>query len=370
MSSIYLIILYFVLSWSTSAILHKNHSISNKYRNQNINKLLFLTLPPILLGFYFIALRPFSSGGDTSAYISAFTKIDNPLTATSDADYGTELLFWPTQAIFKLVFDVRGWLIVNYLIVVAITYLSYKRTTEGTKISPLIFSLTLLTFFAVYSGNAMRQVYSIPLGMIAFHYCYKKDNIKFLIFSALAASYHWSSLVILASPLIIALPNKRLYYIAVPALALACSSLIGPIIDFVTDLTGFSWLLSKSDLYLKGGRISHIEAIWKTVNFWLCVCVYLALIITNAVTDKSNQKIAKFLLMFFSLMLFAVANTDVSERYMVWYLFAIPLAVTIIFSKFKIMPIIKNQLYLALFLIMAVLVYTRESAMLTLGITQ
>lgn len=370
MSSIYVLLLYFILSWLTASILHSNDSITNKSRAHNIYKLLFLTLPPIVLGFYFIALRPLNSGGDTTAYISAFEKISNPFTALNDAAYGTELLFWPTQAILKSLFDVRGWLIANYFIVMAITYLAYRRTTEGSKISPLIFSLTLLTFFAVYSGNAMRQVYSIPLGLIAFHYCYKKEHIKFLIFSALATSYHWSSIIIFASPLIMIIPNKRLYYIGVPLLALASSSLIGPIIDTVSDLTGFSWLSSKSDFYLKGGRISHIEAIWKTVNFWLCVLIYFSLIITNAISNEQNQKISKYLLMFFSLMLFAVSNSDVSERYMVWFLFAVPLAVVALFSKFKIIPVLANQLLLALFMLMAILVYTRESTMITLGIIQ
>jgi len=370
MTSTYIILLYFIISWLFSAILHKNSSITEKNIEHNAHKLLFFTLPPIVLGFYFIALRPFDSGGDTTAYISAFNRISNPFTALNDAIYGTELLFWPVQAILKSMFDVRGWLIANYLIVVGLTYLSYKKTTEGSKLSPLIFSLTLLTFFAVYSGNAMRQVYSIPLGLIAFHYCFKKENIKFFICAALAASFHWSSLIILASPLVLAVPNKRLYYVCIPLLALACSSLIGPLVDFVTDVTGFTWLSTKSDLYLKGGRISHIEAIWKTVNFWLCVIIYLSLIITNAITLEKNQKVSKFVLMFFSLMLFAVTNSDVSERYMVWFLFVVPLAVTLLFSKFKIAPVLKNQLYLALFLLMATLVFTRESAMTTLGITQ
>ena len=73
--------------------------------------------------------------------------------------------------------------------------------------------------------------------------------------------------------------------------------------------------------------------------------------------------------MFFSLMLFAVTNADVSERYMVWFLFLVPLAVAVIFSKIKITSALKNQFLLILFMLMAALVFTRESAMATLGIS-
>ena len=281
---------------------------------------------------------------------------------------GTELLFWPIQAILKPLLDERGWLTANYLIVAGLTFFSYKKITDKTPISPLLFSLVFLTFFAVYAGNAMRQIYSIPLGLVAFHYCQQKKYTYYIIFSALAISFHWSAVIILASPFFTRLPNKKSYYIAIPIIALTSSSLIRPFIDIITTLSGLDWLSDKSNLYLKGGRISHIEAVWKTVNFWLCVIIYVALVVTKSITDEKHQNISKFLLMFFSLMLFAVTNTDVSERYMVWFLYVVPLAVAIIFSKLKISSALKNQLFLLLFLLMAALVFTRESAIATLGI--
>lgn len=369
MNSILILILYFLISWALSAVLHKNALIFAKNNEHNAHKLLFFTLPPIVLGFYFIALRPFDAGGDTVTYLASFSRINSPFTATTDSGYGTELLFWPTQAIIKLLLDERGWFIANYLIITSISFVAYKKITNKTSISPLIFSLVLLTFFAVYAGNAMRQIYSIPLGLLAFYYCYKKNYFYFIIFSALSISFHWSAVIILASPLFARTPNKSSYYILIPLSALACSSLIGSLIELATNLTGLDWLSNKSDLYLKGGRISHIDAVWKTVNFWLCATVYILLIITKAITDENNQSVSKFLLMFFSLMLFAVTNPDVSERYMVWFLFLVPFAVVAIFSKIKINPSLKNLLFLMFYLLMSVLVFTRESAMTTLGIS-
>ena len=369
MNSIIILTSYFVASWTICALLHKGDSILLKNNEHNAHKLIFLTLPPLILGFYFIALRPFDSGGDTITYLASYNRLSSPITATLDTGFGTELLFWPVQALMKPFLDERGWLIANYFIILLLTYFAYKKATDKTPISPLLFSLVFMTFFAVYAGNAMRQIYSIPLGLLAFHYCYQKNYSRFVIFAALSIAFHWSAVIILASPLFTRLPNKKSYYIGIPIAALACSSLIGPFVELVTSLTGLDWLSDKSNLYLKGGRVSHIEAVWKTVNFWLCVIIYLSLVFTNAISDEKHQNISKFLLMFFSLMLFAVTNADVSERYMVWFLFLVPLAVAVIFSKIKITSALKNQFLLILFMLMAALVFTRESAMATLGIS-
>lgn len=369
MNVISIIIVYFISSWTLSTLLHKSDSILQKRKVHNAHKLIFLTLPPLILGFYFIAMRPFDAGGDTVNYLSAFARIGAPISATADSAYGTEMLFWPTQALMKPFLDQRGWLVANYLIVIFLTLIAYKKFTEKTPITPYIFSFVLLTFFAVYAGNAMRQIYSIPLGLIAFNYCYRKNYLYFLIFAALSIAFHWSAVIILASPLFTRLPNKRSYYVGIPLVAIACSSLIGPLIEIATNLTGLSWLTDKSNLYLNGGRVSQVESVWKTVNFWLCVSIYIALILTKAIIDEKYENLAKFLLMFFSLMLFAVANVDVSERYMVWFLFLVPLAVAVIFSKIKMPAALNNQLFLTLFLLMAVLVFTRESAIATLGIS-
>ena len=369
MNSINLLIAYFVVSWTICALLHKSDSILLKNQEHNAHKIIFLTLPPLIVGFYFIALRPFDAGGDTVTYLSSYNRIHSPLTATSDSGYGTELLFWPVQALMKPFLDEREWLIANYLIVLSLTYIAYKKLTDKTPISPLLFSLVFLTFFAVYAGNAMRQIYSIPLGLLAFHYCYKKNYIYFLIFAALSIAFHWSAVIILASPLFTKIPNKKSYYIGIPIAALACSSLISPFVEFVTNLAGLDWLSDKSNLYLKGGRVSHIEAVWKTVNFSLCVLIYLSLLFTNTIVDKNHQNISKFLLMFFSLMLFAITNPDISERYMVWFLFLVPLAVAVLTTKIKITLVLKNQFFLILFILMAALVFTRESATATLGIS-
>jgi len=357
---------YLLSSWLISLGLQRNTSIYEKSPVHNAHNLIFFTLPPLILGLYFIGFRPFNAGGDTVAYLSAFGRISNPLTATVDAHYGTEILFWPTQALLKAFLDDRGWLVTNYLVIASLTYIAYKKTLKDTKLSPLIFALAFTTFFAVYTGNAMRQVYSIPIGLLAFHYFYQKETQKFLIFSVLATCFHWSAVIVFLYPIFAKVPNKTKYYIALPALAFVSSPLISIFIDTLASVTGFSWLIEKTNLYFKGGRISHIGAVWETTNFWLCIAIYAGLLITNSI--KSYEKISKYLLMILSLMLFSISNPDVSERYMVWFVFSVPISVAIILSTIKIPAAARNSVYSLLFLAMAVLVFTRASAVETLGI--
>lgn len=368
MNSITVLIVYFLTSWAASFALHKDDFIANKNRIHNAHKLLLFSLPPFIVGFYFIALKPFDAGGDTYNYLFSFSHISNPLTSTFDADYGTEFLFWPIQAILKFFVDPRGWFIANFLIVTSLNYWAYKKITEGTKLTALIFSLVFLTYSIVYSGNAMRQIYAIPLGIIAFHYAYKREHLKFILFTALSICFHWSAAIMLLSPLFTRIPNRTFYYVAIPAAALIASSLILPLASVVMNIAGFSWLEIKVNAYLKGGRISHISAIWQTLNFWLCISIYFLLVFSKAIQNPSYSKITQYLLMFISLMLFAIQSADISDRYMVHFLLLVPIAISLIIYQLKAPNIFKNMVLLTTFCIMAILVYTRESLIMALGI--
>ncbi|VVO71341.1 hypothetical protein PS862_01353 [Pseudomonas fluorescens] len=368
MNSTTVLVIYLLFSWSISALLHKDKSIIEKDRIANFHKLLFFSIPALAVGFYFVALRPFNAGGDTVPYILAYNRISSPLTATQYAMYGNELLFWPVQAIIKNFVEVRGWLISNYLIIALLSFFSYKKVTQHTKISPFLFALVFMTFFSVYTGNAMRQVYAVPLGLMAFYYCFQKNYFKYLLLLAAAIFFHWSAVIFLLSPLFSRLPNKLKYYIAIPIIAVLSSFLLTNITHLLADLTGFEWFTFKENIYINGGRVSHIEEVWKTFNFWLCILMYLSLVLTRIVLVEEFQNITKYLLMFISIMLFTVGSPDISERYMVSFIFLTPLITAIIIQKVKIDSTSKSFLYAILFLLMAGLVYTRPSAIVTLGI--
>lgn len=346
--------------------LQKNNALFTKNVKTNINTILFVTIPALIVGLYYIGFKNINAGGDTYYYVKSFNNIQSILTATNDASYGTEILFWPTQAFLKIFVDVRGWLIINFIIISILSYYSYKKILENSKISELIFALAFLTYFCVYASNAMRQIYSIPLLFIAFHYLYEKNYLKYIIFSALSIAYHWSAIIILFAPIIILLPNTRAIYLAIPALSVFFSFLLPYLVEAINSILNFNWLLIKSNLYLYGARVSHIDEVWKTLNFWLCVTIYISSIMLK--TYEDNQKLLKIILMFFSLMLFSINNVDISERYMPYILFTIPAITAININKFKIRNSIKNTIYLLIFITLAVLVFTRESTISTLGL--
>lgn len=370
MAIIFLLTGFFLLSSLAAALSHDNKDILKPERKLNAIKLLFITIPAFIVGLYFVAYRPFTSGGDTVSYLNTFNHLNSISTARADGQlyYGnTEVLFWPTQAFLKTFLTPRGWLIANYLIVTFLTYFAYKKICSHVKISPLIFTLVFLTYFAVYSGNALRQSYALPLSAIAFSYAYERKNLKFAIFTLLAIFYHWSAIILLITPAFIRIPNRTKYYIWLPIGALALSTFSYQFAGNLVQALNFAPVTSKFDLYFQEGRISHFGQVWETLNFWLSILIYVAVIIT---TQRNNdyECVKKYLMTFMTFVLFSIFTADVSERYMVGCIFIIPISLAIIFREMRIPILYKNIAYILTFFIMSILVYTRESAMITLGI--
>lgn len=300
MTTFTMLFVFLVLSWMICFVVQGNHFIAYRsdWSTAHVWRFMFFFTPPLIFGFHYIALKPFSAGGDTYEYLKSFSQISSPLTATVDANYGPELFFWPLQALIKLVFDARGWYCAHFLIVTTLYYFSYRSLTEKTRITAFIFPLIFLTYFVVYGANAMRQVYSIPLGIIAFHFAYSRQYIRFLIFSGLSVAFHWSAFVIILAPAILMLPNRAYIYVLLPILALLASYLVEPIAVFLLWLTGFGWLQEKVNAYVHGVRVSHIQSIWLTLNFWLCVFLYLALLVFRVLSEIRYEKVMKYLLLF------------------------------------------------------------------------
>lgn len=370
MPFLYFLILVLITFAIFANLLHGKKLIIARNNETNKYKLLFLTVPPLLFGFYFIALRPLDAGGDTQAYINTFLQLDSIVTAHSVGEntYGnTEYLFWPTQALIKYFFDVRGWLIVNYLIVTALICYAYKKILSDTKISYLIFGMVYLTFYAVYTGNVMRQAYAIPLGALAFYYASTGNNKKHLIFLLLAICFHWSAIALALSKLTKKIPNKRLYYLSIPAAALLFSAFMAPLAGYVASVTKFSFLASKYNLYF-AGRTTHFGQVWETANFWICVFVY-STVVFIAPQSRKTETITKYMLLFMTLMLFSINIPNVSERYMGYFLFLIPISIATVLLNTKAPAVLKNVLFTCFFVLMAILVYTRDSARITLGIS-
>lgn len=360
--------LFIAAIWSVTLLAWNNKPIYAKASGGGSLRFIFYFFPALYIGFCLVALRPFTAGGDTEVYLAAYGRISSPLSATSDAHYGSELLFWPTQALLKHFFDPRSWFVVNYLIVVGLSFWAYRKITDNTQITPQIFCLLFIGFFAVYTGNTMRQIYSIPLACIAFQYALSKSPAKFILVSILAIGFHWSALLLFLSPLFLAIPNKLRYYLAIPLCCALFSFLSGPLVEIITAKSGIGWLAEKNDLYMRGMRESHIDAVWKTANFWLCMIVYAYLVFLQTFEKLEFQGAMRFLLMATSIMLFFVTATDVSERYMTWSIFMLPFSFTLIITSTRLNYRSKNIIFCYVFLTLALLTFTRESARITLGL--
>lgn len=368
MTIVYLFICMICVSWLLSAFTSSKHFLALDTNPTNHMRTLFFFIPPLIMGFYFIALKPFEAGGDTARYLISFAQINNPFTATTDAGYGTEFLFWPIQAVLKSFLDPREWLIAHFVIVSALNYFAYKSISRGTAINPWLFALLYITYFAVYDANAMRQAYAVPLGVIAFSYCCQRDHLKFLAYSLLAISFHWSALIILTSPFFARIPARSIFYFAIPLGFLLAAPILALVIDFIIEITGFSWLQSKSEAYIKGEYTSHLTSIWLSINFWASVLAYTCLAITKLFWEEKHHNIAKISLMFICIMLITSNYVDISDRYMVNFMFIMPLVVVSTLTKIKINNFSKNILLITAFIAIATLVYTRETFISAMGI--
>ncbi|WP_417448415.1 EpsG family protein [Idiomarina abyssalis] len=349
-----------------SVALNKNRRIFEASTNYSGITILFAVIPTLAVGLYLVGLRPLNAGGDTYYYLRAFSYIHNPFSAQLDANYGSELLFWPTQAVLKYFVSDRGWLVLNSMIVATLSFFAYRRLLRNYSITPLIFSFIFLTYFCVYAGNAMRQIYAVPLIVIALSFLYDKDLKRYMLFTLLAVGYHWSAVILLAAPFFYLIPNERKYYICVPVVSVCLSQLLQPTIYYINSLFGFSWLAFKSDLYIYGARESHIDQVWYTLNFWLCVSVFILCVALGF--HKQMPRVSKIILFFFSLILFSINSADVSERYMVLILFLLPVLIAYIIKGLRFSAITQSFIYVATFVFMSFLVFTRPSAIITLGL--
>lgn len=356
------------VSWAVVAFAVPGGLLAKSWGKNNFLCFLLISLPPLAMGLYFVGLRPFDAGGDTIAYLQGFSRLGSVLSAASDAGYGSEISFWPVQAFLKMFLDARGWFVAHFLIISFLVYVAYKELLRDSPISPLIFSSVFLTFFVLYSGNTMRQAYAMPLGLMAFFLYFKGNTKASLLMLAAAVSFHWSALIILAAPFVRFVPYRRRYYLLSLMGLLILGFLSADLVNILVSLFQFEWMVQKSGLYIEGLRESHIEAVWKTVNFWLCLSVFLCAVMSKMFYKPENKNLFGYLFFFQCLMIFFVRQVDISERYMAYFLLALPAVVFLLIHSLKLPGWCKDALAITVFSLGAIAVYSRESAMITLGI--
>lgn len=333
--------------------------------------LLLLVAPVLFYSLYVVGMRPLTAGNDTARYVMTYRSLDGIGSAfiTGVRYFGnTELLWWPLQGLLNPLLSVRGWLVANFIFVFGSTLIYYRVEAKAYKLSAATFALVFLTFFLVYSGNIMRQALAIPIGALAFSMLMRRRYLLAVALACLSIGLHWSSIVLLAAPLL-KLPvfRRNFIYILLPVAAAALSPFSVEIVGWVVNLLGLPEISSKFDLYFSGGRQSHVTAIWMTANFWICSVISLAFLFICKPDQYESQSLHKYVLLFLVLILIGVQNADFSERYLPFLLFVLPLMIGTLVDRLRLPAVAKNSLFFGFFLVLALLVFTATSSQYTLG---
>lgn len=332
---------------------------------------LLLVLPVFLMGLYLVGFRPLDAGSDTPNYVRAWEALDGFWSGRSIGanQYGnTEFLWWPLQSLFQGLASARGWLALNYLLIFIAVFCAYRALCRHFSVNPLIFPLVFLTYYLIYSGNAMRQALALPIGLLGFCWWFDQRYVRAFLAVVLSVGLHWSSLFFLVTP-ILTLPlfRKQAVLVGLPLLMLAFSFLVGDAAKLASALLDVPELTVKYELYFEGGRVSHLGPVWQQFNFWLCAGVSILFLMICPPSDYTPPVLHIYVMFFLGLMLFGFAVADVSERFFPALLLVMPLMVVLIIRRFDISSTIAEALLLLAFVSLCFLILGTESAQETLG---
>lgn len=154
---------------------------------------------------------------------------------------------------------------------------------------------------------------------------------------------------------------------ALPVLALLFSGLMDGVTDFLIQEVGLVSLEAKRDLYFSVDRVSHVEFVWKTFNFWICLTFGYLYLIFSRIDEGESIFLHALICFFLSLILFGIGNVDFSERYMPPLLLLLPVMFYGVLQSVVSRVFYRNLIFLLVFYFMGVAVFFAESSRVTLG---
>lgn len=268
-----------------------------------------------------------TAGFDTAAYVATYESLQSLETAwaTGAVVFGnTELLFWPLQYLFQSAgVGAELWVCIIVLLSFGLVTVCYRELSSQLGVPWVVVVFLLLSYFLVYLGNAMRQMLAFPLGVLAVVQFYRGKYLRTLVLLVIGVGLHWSTMIFALAPLS-SLVTSRWRFLCLTLFCLAVGLLdISPVLQ---ALPLISQVESKVEYYMVSE--SHISAVYKTANFWLCAAAQLILIVRFEDVRRSQAFLACAVL-FFSLMLLGLRLPDFSERFMAQMLFLFPLALAL-----------------------------------------
>lgn len=336
-----------------------------------LNLLLFVVLPIFFYGLFLVGFRSENAGNDTPRYVATFMNLDGIATARTIGTqyYGnTELLLWPFQSLLQPIFSVQGWLVANYCLVFFLAYIYYRGVTKSLGASSAIFALAFLTFFLVYTGNTMRQVLAIPIGALGFHLFRQGNFARAFLVLTIAIGFHWSAVMLLLAPIFsLNIFRRDRVYFLIPMVVLLLSTVMSEVMGILVSVANIAAFTDRYDLYFSDSHVSHIDYVWKTVNFWICAITSMLFLVLCRPSDYKSRSLHQYTVLFISLVFFGIQNSDFSERYMPYILLVLPLQMAMLVGKLPAPVFVKNVVFLGYFLFLGIFVFFAKSSQLTLG---
>lgn len=333
--------------------------------------ILLCVIPVFVYGIVFIGLRPEDAGFDTHNYIKTYKNLGSPLSAYENGKIwfgNSELLWWPIQSLFSAFLSPQNWLLINYFISFFLVFCVYKRISKFYGITSTIFPLVFLTFYFVFSGNAMRQAISLPIGIVAFFMFFEKKYTHWLTLALLATFLHWSSIIFFLAPMFrLRIFEKDYIYLALPIFALLISTLSRELVEILTNTLGLAALTEKRDLYFAADKVAHFGQIWETLNFWLCVTTSFGFLFLCSPSRYQSNAMQAYVSFFLSLILFGIGVADFAERYLPAIMMLIPAMAALAINRLSVSAPTKNFIFLFGFLALGLAVFLNKSAAITLG---
>lgn len=337
-------------------------------------KFITILFGTIIFAFYIwlIGFRDFNAGGDTLRYVTTYMQLKSLTSAASVGEifYGnTEILWWPLQSIIKSIgFGPRAWLVINSTAVFFLVAYAYHLMSKVYGFSWLIFPFVFLTYYAVYSGNTIRQAIAVPLVLAAMYFFFERKWLLGLPLLLLAIGLHWSAIFsVLILFFLVKFLSSRYLLLATPIIGGFSSALINIIISTTLSLMNSPELDAKYNLYFTSNHSEYIGSIWLSFNFWLCTLVSSLYLYIYAGRKSHNILLCSYTSFFLALILFGANFPGFSERFFPYILVALPAMVFLIFKSFGISA---TSRYLGLALAFGILggvVFSTYSAKFTLG---
>lgn len=333
----------------------------------------FNTLAFFVAFLFFIALRPFDAGNDTSAYVNTYDALYSFSSAweTGANYYGSQdPLFWPLVYLLKAA-GVSG---EDFILVVSmlsgfLLWLSFSFYVSKLGIkyhySSFFVFLVLQSYAIVYLGNHVRSSLALPFVIFFFSFVATGRYYLAAVFLTLAGSIHFSNIVFVPLLLIAFLffrdgkdiRGKHYFF------SLVCAVFFSILVpEILPKISGASNLYFQAKFQAYSEKVFEIESIYSAVTFWQLIAFSFIFLWLGA--DKSHAP-------YFYCLCVVIAISflpKVAERYFVHALFlAPPLLYVGIRKKFG-----EKKAFLGLssfYALLGALVISRGSVVYTLGIS-